>query len=433
MSRPSVRTVDPPQCELKRISRRTMADHLKPRDARDVEAAVQWALAEGKALELVGLGSKRAIGRPAQTDLTLDLSALGGVTLYEPEELVLSAKAGTPLAEIEALVAARGQQLAFEPMDYGPVLGANAGGGSIGGALAANLSGPRRIKAGAARDHFLGFSAVSGRGETFKSGGRVVKNVTGYDLCKLIAGSWGTLAAMTDVTIKVLPAPETEETVLIRGLDPARALAAMTGAMGSSCDVSGAAHLPGGTAARIPVGEIAGAGGAVTALRLEGFLPSVAHRKDMLAALMKPFGDVATVAASVSHALWQAVRDVTPFAASREGGERPLWRLSTAPDRGAELGAMIARQAEAELLYDWAGGLIWLALEPSDDAGAALVRRALASTGGHATLIRAPAALRAAVDVFAPQDTAVAGLTKRVKESFDPRGVLNPGRMWAGV
>ena len=183
-----------------------MADTLQPRDAKDVEAAVQWVLAEGKAAEIVGHGSKRAIGRPAQTDLTLDLSALSGITLYEPEELVLSAKAATPLAEIEALVAAKGQQLAFEPMDYATLLGGVAGRGTIGGALAANLSGPRRIKAGAARDHFLGFSAVSGRGETFKSGGRVVKNVTGYDLCKLIAGSWGTLAAMTEVTIKVLPA-----------------------------------------------------------------------------------------------------------------------------------------------------------------------------------------------------------------------------------
>src|SRR5450432_212466 len=187
-----------------------MADNLKPRDTSDVEAAVQWALADGKALELVGHGSKRAIGRPAQTDLTLDLSGLAGVTLYEPEELVLSAKAGTPLAEIEALIAKSNQELAFEPIDYGPLFGAPAGCGTIGGTLAANLSGPRRIKAGAARDHFLGFTAVSGRGEAFKSGGRVVKNVTGYDLCKLLAGSWGTLAAMTEVTIKTLPKAETE-------------------------------------------------------------------------------------------------------------------------------------------------------------------------------------------------------------------------------
>jgi glycolate oxidase FAD binding subunit len=413
-----------------------MADTVQPRDAKDVEAAVQWALAEGKTAEIVGHGSKRAIGRPAQTDLTLDLSALTGVTLYEPEELVLSAKAGTPLAEIEALLAANGQQLSFEPMDYGGILGGVAGRGTIGGALAANVSGPRRIKAGAARDHFLGFYAVSGRGETFKSGGRVVKNVTGYDLCKLIAGSWGTLAAMTEVTIKVLPRPETEQTLLVRGLEPARAIEAMTSAMGSSCDVSGAAHLPAGVAVRVEAGVIAA--DAVTALRLEGFSPSVAERKRMLEALMKPFGELATLEAPGSRALWTAVRDVAPFAADRSNrsprqDQQPLWRISTAPSRGAELAAMIASAAQAQMFYDWAGGLIWVALGACDDAGAALVRRAVAAAGGHATLIRAPASARAAIDVFAPQDAAVAALTKRVKESFDPRGVLNPGRMWAGV
>src|ERR1700722_8913389 len=182
-----------------------MPDTYTPRHHKDIETAVRWAIAKGKSLEIVGHGSKRVLGRPAQVDTTLDLSGLTGVTLYEPEELVLSARAGTPLAEIETLLDAKAQQLAFEPMDYGPLLGGPSGQQTIGGVLAANLSGPRRIKAGAARDHFLGFTAVSGRGETFKSGGRVVKNVTGYDLCKLLAGSWGTLAAMTDVTIKTLP------------------------------------------------------------------------------------------------------------------------------------------------------------------------------------------------------------------------------------
>lgn len=408
-----------------------MADTLQPRDAKEVEVAVQWVLAEGKAAEIVGHGSKRAIGRAAQTDLTLDLSALSGVTLYEPEELVLSAKAATPLAEIEALVAAKGQQLAFEPMDYGSILGGVAGRGTIGGTLAANLSGPRRIKVGAARDHFLGFSAVSGRGETFKSGGRVVKNVTGYDLCKLIAGSWGTLAAMTEVIIKVLPAAEIEETVLVRGLEPGKAVEAMTCAMGSACDVSGAAHLPPAVAASIPA--VASAGGGITALRLEGFSPSVVHRRGVLQALMKPFGDLATIDAAVSRAFWKAVRDVAPFAGSRDGMERPLWRISTAPNRGAELGAMIAQRAGAQVLYDWAGGLLWLALAASDNAGAARIGPAVAATGGHATLIRAPASMRAAIDVFASQEPGLAALTKRVKESFDPKGVLNPGRMWAGV
>src|ERR1700693_568196 len=205
-----------------------MVDLFKPRDQRDVAASVEGALAGGKTLEVVRGGSKREIGRAAQWDLTLDLSGLSGVTLYEPEELVLSAKAGTPLAEIEQLIASRGQELAFEPMDYGPVLGRSMGRGTLGGALATNSSGPRRIKAGAARDHFLGVSAVSGRAEVFKSGGRVVKNVTGYDLCKLLAGSWGTLAAMAEVTIKTLPRAETEATVLVLNLDDVTARKVMT-------------------------------------------------------------------------------------------------------------------------------------------------------------------------------------------------------------
>ena len=234
-----------------------MTDTLKPRDGKDVEAAVQWALAEGKPLEIVGQGSKRGIGRPAQTDLTLDLSGLSGVTLYEPEELVLSAQ-GRHAARRDRGAARRATASSSPSSRWttGRSSAARAGRGTIGGALAANLSGPRRIKAGAARDHFLGLNAVSGRGETFKSGGRVVKNVTGYDLSKLMAGSWGTLAAMTDVTFKVLPRPETEATLLIRGARRrSGAVEAMTAAMGSSCDVSGAAHLPAGVAARDPSGE----------------------------------------------------------------------------------------------------------------------------------------------------------------------------------
>jgi glycolate oxidase FAD binding subunit len=400
-----------------------MTDLLKPRDAKDVEAAVEWALAEGKTFEIVGHGSKRGIARAAQWDLSLDLSDLSGVTLYEPEELVLSAKAGTPIAAIEALLAASNQELAFEPMDYGPIFDAAAGRGTLGGALAANLSGPRRIKAGAARDHFLGFTAVSGRGETFKSGGRVVKNVTGYDLCKVLAGSYGTLAAMTDVTVKVLPRAETEVTLLVRGLDDAIAARAMSIAMGSSNDVSGAAHFPAPLAAIMQ----AEAGTAVTALRLEGVAPSVEHRMRTLEGLLKPFGAIAELKEEASRKLWKGTRDVMPFA----NDDRALWRISAAPMRAHEIAKAIG--PGCEYFYDWAGGLVWAALPAADDAGAAIVRRAVAATGGHATLIRAPAAIRAAVPVFQPQDVALAALTRRVKESFDPKGVFGPGRMWAGI
>jgi glycolate oxidase FAD binding subunit len=404
-----------------------MSDTLKPRDAKEVEDAVRWALGNDKALELAGQGTKRSIGRPSQTDATLDLSALSGVTLYEPEELVLSAKAGTPLAEIEALLEMNNQALGFEPMDYGPLLGGAAGQGTLGGAIAVNLSGPRRLKMGAARDHFLGVSAVTGRGETIKSGGRVVKNVTGYDMCKLIAGSWGTLAAITDITIKVLPKSETEATVIVSGLDDARAALAMSAAMGSPFDVSAAAHLPDHVASwfgGLPNAE------AATALRLEGHAPSVAHRKQALAALLKDFGPVAILDVKESQALWRGVREVAPFAGDAARA-RPLWRISTAPGKGHEIANLIT--PAAQMFYDWAGGLVWVAMPIPDEPDAAAIRKAVATVGGHATLIRAPASVRASVAVFEPEAPGVAALSKRVKDSFDPKGVLNPGRMWAGV
>ncbi len=408
-----------------------MTSTLKPRDHKEVAAAIAWALADGKTLEIIGNGSKRALGRAAQWDFTLDLSGLNGVTLYEPEELVLSARAGTPIAEIEALGASKNQELAFEPMDYGPILGKPSGQGTLGGVLAANLSGPRRIKSGAARDHFLGVVAVSGRGERFKSGGRVVKNVTGYDLCKVLAGSWGTLAAMIEVTVKVLPRAETEETLLVLGLADRSAQSAMSAALGSADDVSGAAHLPAPVATRLL--RSAAGGGAVTALRLEGVAVSIAQRQRMLEALLKPFGPLLVIGEAASRAFWQAVRDVTPLGAEGEAGAGPLWRISTAPTRGPDIVAQVAARLDVEAVYDWGGGLVWLALPARDDVGAKLIRRAVATHGGHAMLVRAAPGARAAVPVFSPQETALAALTRRVKDSFDPKGTLGPGRMWAGV
>jgi glycolate oxidase FAD binding subunit len=407
---------------------KAMTETLRARDAKDVESALQWAFGEGRPLEIAGRGSKRLIGRPVETGLVLELSALSGVSLYEPEELVLSARAGTPVAEIEAMVAGKGQQLAFEPMDYGPLLGGPAGAGTLGGTVAANLSGPRRLKAGAARDHVLGFSAVSGRGETFKSGGRVMKNVTGFDFCKLMAGSWGTLAAMTEITVKTLPRPETEASVVLHGLDDASAIRAMAVAMGSACDVSGAAHLPAATAAAFPLGAAIASGRALTALRIEGVAPSVAHRKLSLQAALAPFGEVAAIEDIASRRLWLAIRDVAAFAA--DAANRPVWRISTAPSRGHELVAQIARAIEAEVLYDWAGGLVWIRVPAADDAAANVVRAAVKAVGGHAMLVRGSAQQRASLGVFEPQEAGLAALSRRVKESFDPKGLLNPGRMW---
>jgi len=405
-----------------------MTDILKPRDEKEVGEALQWTLAERRTLEVVGHGSKRAIGRAAQTDLTLDLSNLAGVDLYEPEELILSARAGTPLAEIEQQLAALNQELTFEPMDCGPLLGGEPGRGTLGGTLAANLSGPRRIKVGAARDFSLGVQAISGRGEPFKAGGRVVKNVTGYDLSKLVAGSWGTLAVLTHITIKVLPRAEAMATVLVLGLDDAKAVEAMSAAMGSSAEVSGAAHLPANVAAKVPVDDVSGAGRAVTALRLEGIPVSIAYRKRKLEELFRPFGALGSLTADQSRDFWRAIRDVVPFA---DGTQRAVWRISVAPTEGPKVAATLAHETHAEIFYDWAGGLLWAEM-PTTIAEEAAVRAAVAGRG-HALLIRAEPAARAGAHVFEPLDPVTAALSRRMKESFDPKGILNPGRMYAGV
>jgi glycolate oxidase FAD binding subunit len=405
---------------------------LRPETPEAVLEAVRWAAAEETPLEVVGHGSKRAVGRPVQAEYTLDLSRLSGVTLYEPDELVLSARAGTPVAEIEALLAEHNQELAFEPLDYGRLCGDGTDLGTVGGVLAANVSGPRRIKAGAARDHVLGIHAVSGRGEAFKSGGRVVKNVTGYDLPRGLAGSWGTLAVVTDLSLKVLPRAETAATVLVAGLDDVTAVQAMCGAMGSTSEVSAAAHLPAEAAAALPLPELAGLGQALTALRLEGVGPSVAYRLGKLVEQMGAAGPVETLDAAATQALWRAIRDAAPFA----GREAPLWRVSVAPTAGPAIMAALAA-APVRHFYDWSGGLIWVEVadeSASEDAFAGVIRTAIESAGGgHAALVRGSAALRTSVPPFQPQPEPLAALSRRLKHNFDPKGILNPGRMTAGI
>ncbi|MDR6292037.1 glycolate oxidase FAD binding subunit [Inquilinus ginsengisoli] len=391
-----------------------MTETLKPASEDQVLDAIRWAVAEERPLELVGRGSKRGFGRPVQAAHALDLSGLAGIEVYEPEELVLTARAGTSMAEIEAALTARGQALAFEPADLGPLYGGPAGAGTLGGVVGCNLSGPRRIKAGAARDHVLGIEAVSGRGQAFKSGGRVVKNVTGYDLPKLLTGAFGTLAAMTRITVKVLPAPETVRTLAVAGLDDRAGVAMLTRALTSPYEVSGAAHLPAGM-----LGE-----SARSLIRIEGFGPSVDSRVAALSALLGDAGPLSVLDPGESVDLWRGIRDAAPFV----GDGRAVWRVSVAPNAGPQ----VAAAAGGAYYFDWGGGLVWIATTPEGDAGAAAIRAAVAAAGGgHATLVRAPAGLRAAVPVFEPQPPALEALNRRVRDAFDPRGILSPGRMTA--
>ncbi len=398
---------------------------LTPTSSEELRAIVEAALAEKHPLEVLGRGSKRAFGRPVEAEFALSTEKLGGVTLYEPGELVMSARAGTPLAEIEAMLAEHRQELAFEPADYGRISGGAPGRQTIGGIFACNLSGPRRIKVGAARDHLLGLHCVTGFGRQIKTGGRVMKNVTGYDLCKLLTGSFGTLAVLTEVTFKVLPAAETVGTLLVSNDGETGLLAALRAAMGTPYDVSGAALLPASVAARSAVGEIAAAPGPVAAIRVEGPAPSVDYRLERLTAVLAGEGrEFTRLDAEQSRILWREIRDVTLLPQSS-----CLWRLSVPPAAGAELAPRFAELA-AECLFDWSGGLVWLAPEQVSAEQAGAIRETFAPFGGHATLIRAPETARAELEVFQPQPAPLAALTRRVKESFDPERILNRGRMY---
>lgn len=409
-----------------------MSDTFLPNTAEDVRQAVLWAAQEGKPLSLIGHGSKARLGRPSQAAHTLDLSKLKGIVEYEPAELVLVARPSTLIADIEAQLAEKRQILAFEPPDFGPLWGMPSGRGTFGGAIGANLAGPRRFKAGAMRDHLLGFTAVTGRGELVKNGAKVVKNVTGYDLSKLLCGAFGTLAAVVEANVKVLPAPEKTRTVLVFGLSDDAAIRVLAEAAQSPHEVSGLAHLPAMLASYSGVSRIAGAGQSVTLVRVEGTDVSVTARCAALREALGKHGELDELHSLNSAWAWREIRDASLLALPFE---RVLWRVSVAPSKGPALVAAIREwHPELAAFYDWAGGLIWLSILPSRDAGALDVRRAVNDAGGgHATLFRADDAVRAATPVFQPQEAALSALSRRVKESFDPLHILNPGRMEAGV
>jgi len=389
---------------------------LAPSDEAEAAAMVAEARGRRETLDIVGGGSRAGFGRPAEGKRRLSSARLDGIVFHEPAEMVLRAKAGTPLAVIEAALEAHGQMLPFEPIDHRALYG--GGEPTVGGLVAANASGPRRVSAGAARDGVIGLRLVNGRGEAIMSGGRVMKNVAGLDLVKLNCGALGTLGLLTEATFKLLPKPESEATIVIRRLDDARAVAAMTAALGSPFGVSGAAMLSPGMGREF----------SRTFLRVEGFSASVDHRADKLLALLAEFGTERVLKGEDSRRLWRAVRDADFLAEPRE---RAVWRVSVKPSRAVEFLARLGPRALAHL-FDCGGGLVWLSTGPTP-ADAAALRAALAPSGGHATLVRAPDALRAAVDVFQPQPAAVMALTRRVKAAFDPDGVFNPGRMYAGI
>jgi glycolate oxidase FAD binding subunit len=378
-------------------------EYFGPKDGGRVKVSNEEELVEAirdadHGLRIHG-GGTRAIGTAVEGEV-LDVSAISGIRLYEPGALTLVAGAGTPLAEVEAVLAAEGQRLAFEPADWRGLLG-REGEPTLGGMVAANISGPRRVQAGACRDALLGVRFVDGTGAIVKNGGRVMKNVTGYDLVKLMAGSWGTLGVLSEVGFKVLPAPEAVATLILEGLDFGPAQAAMCDALRSPYEVTGAAH-----------------GQGRTTVRIEGFSGSVAYRAERLRMRLEQYAAVVVERdKGRSDALWDDIRDVRPF----HSASGDVWRLSVKP---SDAPGLIERAGARDAMLDWGGGLVWLLTPEGTD-----LRGRLGHFDGHATLIRAGLETRARIAAFQPEPAPIASISKGLRERFDPRGILNPGLM----
>jgi glycolate oxidase FAD binding subunit len=401
---------------------------VAPQSEAELAAFVSNAAAARTPLLIEGGGTKARMMRPVQAAQTLSTRNLTGITLYAPKELVLSARAGTPIADIEAACEAAGQHIIAEPPDLSALLNGADGAGArpqtLGGVVAANLSGPRRVAWGAMRDHVLGVRVVNGQGEVIRSGGRVLKNVTGLDLCKLLSGSFGTLGVLTEITLKVLPAPDATGTLAVPAEDAAGGVRILSAGLGSPYGVSGAAWLPAAAVARVgglPHGK--GHWQGLALLRMEEFAPSVAYRLDRLQAEL---GGV-LIADADSRAIWRAVRDAVPLLAAPEDA---IWRVSVRPSAGPGVLAALA-DSHAGFL-DWGGGLVWLA-GPATQAAHDAVAAAARAAGGVWSVLRGDDGLRAAIDVVPPEAPALAAITRRVKAAMDPAGIFNPGRLYAGL
>ncbi len=391
-----------------------------PATESDLCAIVAEARAKKTPLAIEGGGTRAGLGRPVQTAETVSMRDIDGIVFYEPAEMVICARAGASLAAVQALLAERNQILPFEPPDHRRLYG-STGEPTIGAIAACNLSGSRRIAVGAARDALIGVRFVNGAGEAIKNGGRVMKNVTGLDLVKLSCGAHGTLGALTEVTFKLLPKPETSATLVLKGLDDARAVQALAQALGSPFEVSGAAHLPAGV----------GGDSARTLLRIENFENSVRYR---IGELRKLVGGDVVLDDAASRDLWRDVSESGFFAAQDDQhAARAIWRVSTAPSRAPDFVRIVQRAGAVAHYYDWGGGLVWLAVEAAGDARANEIHAAIGVVGGHATLVRAPEEVRAHVEVFQPLAEPLMQLTRNVKASIDPDGIINPGRMYAGI
>jgi glycolate oxidase FAD binding subunit len=413
---------------------------IAAQNLKDVREALRWARDEDKQLELYSGGTKRAIGRPATDSYGVSVKPLSGILFYEPAELVISMRAATPLAEVNALLAEHKQVLAFEPPDWSNLFSLQGGSPTCCGVIGSNSSGSRRILAGAARDHLLGFRAISGRGVDFQSGGRVVKNVTGYDLSKLMTGSWGTLAIMYELTLKTMPAAETTRTLFLYGAEDDEALRWMNKILSQNFAISGAAHIPLATAKQW--GGLDGTPTSLTAFRLEGTQQATQSKLNELQILIGTEQQINNNEGEAALQFWHSVNNLSVFSAPSANTSAPLWRILTPRNQAAHLAARLSAECEDVLYFmEWGGGLIWLSHDVSSgetELGdfiqkANQIRNICLECDAQAILIRASKEARERISFLPPLSSPLAALTARIKNAFDPNGILNPGRLYYGI
>ncbi len=400
---------------------------LKPTKEKEISEIIKECYKKNIPLEILGLGTKKSIGRNFQFEKTLDLSNYSGIIDYKPEELYIKVKSGTPIKDIRNEIEKNNQHLAFEPIDFGYLFSGKNDEGTIGGVMSCNFAGSRRFKAGSIRDHILGFKGINGRGEVIKSGGTVVKNVTGYDLSKILSGSFGTLTVLSEITIKVLPKPESNKTLFINNPHLKKGLDYLNISLSSSSDPSGAVFYPENFRSFFTFNDLTFSG-PITAIRIEGSTSSIDHRIKKLTNELKVTSDeIVVLSKDQSDIFWEDTRNLKVFSKLKENLIRIVIPASEAFETLNKL-----KDFDAKYFVDWGGSLIWLQLDSINTKILKDIKTIVKTASGYLTIIKIEENLKASIDVFTV-DPVKHEISEKIKKSFDPKRILNPGKMYIGI
>ena len=403
------------------------SDIYKPDNEKDLQEIIKYCFKKNLPIEIIGRGTKNQIGKRLQCAKTLDMSNISGIIDYKPEELYITVKAGTPILTIQNELKKNNQHLAFEPVNFSELFKKDSNEGTIGGTLSCNFSGSRRFKVGSARDHILGFKGFNGKGEKIKSGGTVVKNVTGYDLSKLITGSFGTLLVLSEITLKVLPLQTDTKTIVVSGLSLEHALGILGSAISSSNDPSGAVVYPDSLRNNFVFNDLTHPG-SITAIRVEGSKTSTEQRINNLIQDLSLLDKNVTVIDSIqSEIFWEDTRSIKVFSKNQKN----ILRAVVPPSETINL---INRLKSFHPTYfiDWGGSLIWIELDYLSNQKIDQIRKRILVADGYLTVIKSPENIKSSSELFTI-DPIKFKISQNIKKSFDPKRIFNPGKMYTGI